>query len=60
MVVPVRTTGLGSARLRSAAGRWRDVLTGEERSLSEDAGVAELVRPFGLGLFERACSSLTP
>jgi (1->4)-alpha-D-glucan 1-alpha-D-glucosylmutase len=50
VVVPVR--GGGRASL-SAPGRWRDVLTGEERELAADAAVADLVGRYGLGLFER-------
>jgi (1->4)-alpha-D-glucan 1-alpha-D-glucosylmutase len=51
VVVPVRDGG--DAWLSAPPGRWRDVLTGEERELPGDATVAELVERHGLGLFER-------
>jgi (1->4)-alpha-D-glucan 1-alpha-D-glucosylmutase len=51
VVVPVRDRG--DAWI-SAPGRWRDVLTGEERELPDDVTVGELVERYGLGLFERA------
>ena len=50
VVVPVRD---GEDAWLSAPGRWRDVLTGGERELPGDVTVAELVEPYGLGLFER-------
>jgi (1->4)-alpha-D-glucan 1-alpha-D-glucosylmutase len=50
VVVPVRDWD--GARL-SAPGRWRDVLTGEEREPAEDVAVAELVAPYGVALLER-------
>jgi (1->4)-alpha-D-glucan 1-alpha-D-glucosylmutase len=50
VVVPVREP---EGAWLSAAGRWRDVLTGEERELPGDVTVAELVEPYGLGLFDR-------
>jgi len=39
--------------LRGVAGRWRDVLTGEDRDLGDAAAVAELVDANGLALLER-------
>jgi (1->4)-alpha-D-glucan 1-alpha-D-glucosylmutase len=54
VVVPVRPGVAGDATLRGAAGGWRDVLTGEERALGAEAAVADVVAPYGLGLFERA------
>jgi (1->4)-alpha-D-glucan 1-alpha-D-glucosylmutase len=50
-IVPVRDWG--SAVLDGPPGRWRDVLTGAERSMSGGASVAELVAEHGVGLFER-------
>jgi (1->4)-alpha-D-glucan 1-alpha-D-glucosylmutase len=50
VVVPVRD---GEPVWLSAPGRWRDVLTGEERELPADVTVGELVERYGLGLFER-------
>ena len=38
---------------RRSPGRWRDVLAGGERDLGDEVAVAELVDPYGLGLFER-------
>jgi (1->4)-alpha-D-glucan 1-alpha-D-glucosylmutase len=51
VVVPVRHR---DGAWMSAPGRWRDVLTGEDRELPGDVAVAELVEPYGVGLFERA------
>jgi (1->4)-alpha-D-glucan 1-alpha-D-glucosylmutase len=50
VVVPVRDRDGASL---SAPGRWRDVLTGEERELPADVTVSELVEPHGLALLER-------
>jgi (1->4)-alpha-D-glucan 1-alpha-D-glucosylmutase len=50
-VVLVRPAG--AAVLRGVAGRWRDVLTGEDRDLGDAAAVAELVDANGLALLER-------
>jgi len=50
-VVLVRPAG--TAVLRGVAGRWRDVLTGEDRDLGDAAAVAELVDANGLALLER-------
>jgi (1->4)-alpha-D-glucan 1-alpha-D-glucosylmutase len=51
-VVLVRAEG--AAVLRGAGGRWRDVLSGEERDLGDAVAVADLVNRDGLGLLERA------
>jgi len=51
-VVLVRPAG--AAVLRGVAGRWRDVLTGEERDLGDEAAVADVVDASGLALLERA------
>jgi (1->4)-alpha-D-glucan 1-alpha-D-glucosylmutase len=53
VVVPVREGGEG-ATLTLPEGRWRDVLTGEERDGGAAVVVAELVTAYGVGLFERA------
>ena len=51
-VVLVRPAG--AAVLRGVAGRWRDVLTGEERDLGDEAAVADVLDASGLALLERA------
>jgi (1->4)-alpha-D-glucan 1-alpha-D-glucosylmutase len=51
VVVPVRDWD--AASIAGLAGRWRDVLGGGERDLADEASVAELVAPYGIGLFER-------
>jgi hypothetical protein len=54
-VVPVRDWhGAELALGPRLAGRWRDVLTGEERTLGEAQPVEPLVAAYGLGLLERA------
>jgi (1->4)-alpha-D-glucan 1-alpha-D-glucosylmutase len=53
VVVPVRPGAGNGDVLAGVPGRWRDALTGEERALGDPAGLAELVAPYGLGLFER-------
>ena len=50
VVVPVRPDP--SARLTLPPGRWRDALHGVERDLPEEASVAELVGPLGVGCWE--------
>jgi (1->4)-alpha-D-glucan 1-alpha-D-glucosylmutase len=50
-VVPVRA--VADVWMRGVGGRWRDVLTGEERRLPDEVTVAEFVEPYGLGLLER-------
>ena len=55
VVVPVRDWhGAELALGPRLAGRWRDVLTGEERVLGELQPVEPLVAAYGLGLLERA------
>jgi hypothetical protein len=55
VVVPVRDWhGAELALGPRLAGRWRDVLTGEERMLGEAQHVEPLVAAYGLGLLERA------
>ena len=44
----------GAAVLRGVAGAWRDVLSGEERDLGDEAAVAAVVDANGLALLERA------
>jgi (1->4)-alpha-D-glucan 1-alpha-D-glucosylmutase len=44
----------GTAVVRGVEGRWRDVLSGEERELGDAIAVAELVDDHGLALLERA------
>jgi (1->4)-alpha-D-glucan 1-alpha-D-glucosylmutase len=51
VVVPVRDW---DGAWLSAPGRWRDILTGQEREIAADATVAELTELYGIGLFERA------
>ena len=51
VVVPVRDWDETS--IAGVAGRWRDVLGGDERDLADEMPVAELVAPYGIGLFER-------
>jgi hypothetical protein len=41
------------ASLTGIAGRWRDVLGGDEHDLADTVGVVELVAPQGLALLER-------
>jgi hypothetical protein len=54
VVVPVRDwDGASIAGLAGLAGRWRDVLGSGERDLADEVSVAELVAPYGVGLFER-------
>ncbi|HUE26076.1 MAG TPA: hypothetical protein VMP89_04830, partial [Solirubrobacteraceae bacterium] len=43
----------GGAALHGAGGRWRDVLSGEERSISEREPLAQVVDEFGIAVFER-------
>jgi (1->4)-alpha-D-glucan 1-alpha-D-glucosylmutase len=50
-VAPVRDWE--DATLAGPGGRWRDVLTGEERPLDGAVAVADLVAPHGVGLWER-------
>jgi len=52
VVVPVRAWD--AATIEGAGGRWRDVLTGEERALTGGARVRDLVAPRGVALLERA------
>jgi len=53
-VVPVRDAdGARLALGAGLAGRWRDVLTGEERELGPEAAVADLVARYGVALLER-------
>jgi (1->4)-alpha-D-glucan 1-alpha-D-glucosylmutase len=52
VVVPVRDRD--AASIAGLAGRWRDVLGSGERDLADDVSVAELVAPYGIGLFERS------
>jgi (1->4)-alpha-D-glucan 1-alpha-D-glucosylmutase len=51
VVVPVRDWD--DAAIAGIGGRWRDVLGSGERDLADQVGVAELVAPYGIGLFER-------
>ncbi len=51
VVVPVRDWD--GASIAELAGRWRDVLGSGERDLAHEVSVAELVAPYGVGLFER-------
>ena len=51
VVVPVRDWD--GASIAGLAGRWRDVLGSGERDLADEVSVAELVAPYGVGLFER-------
>jgi (1->4)-alpha-D-glucan 1-alpha-D-glucosylmutase len=51
VVVPVRDGEETS--IAGVAGRWRDVLGGDERDLADEMPVPELVAPYGIGLFER-------
>jgi (1->4)-alpha-D-glucan 1-alpha-D-glucosylmutase len=51
VVVPVRDWDETS--IAGVAGRWRDVLGGDERDLADEMPVPELVAPYGIGLFER-------
>jgi (1->4)-alpha-D-glucan 1-alpha-D-glucosylmutase len=51
VVVPVRDWD--GASIAGLAGRWRDVLGIGERDLADEVSVAELVAPYGIGLFER-------
>jgi len=51
VVVPVRDWDETS--VAGVAGRWRDVLGGDERDLADEMPVPELVAPYGIGLFER-------
>jgi (1->4)-alpha-D-glucan 1-alpha-D-glucosylmutase len=51
-VVLVRPAG--AAVLCGVAGRWRDVLTGEETDLADETAVAAVVDANGLALLERA------
>jgi len=51
VVVPVRE--YEDATITGLGGRWRDVLGSGERDLADTVGVAELVAPYGVGLFER-------
>jgi (1->4)-alpha-D-glucan 1-alpha-D-glucosylmutase len=55
VVVAVRDRGItGDATLADAPqGRWRDVLSGEERSFGARQPVADLVDGHGVGVFER-------
>jgi (1->4)-alpha-D-glucan 1-alpha-D-glucosylmutase len=52
VVVPVRAWD--AATIEGVGGRWRDVLTGEERDLIGAARVRDLVAPRGVALLERA------
>jgi (1->4)-alpha-D-glucan 1-alpha-D-glucosylmutase len=52
VVVPVRHWD--DATIAGLGGRWRDVLGSGERDLGDEVSVAELVAPYGVGLFERA------
>jgi (1->4)-alpha-D-glucan 1-alpha-D-glucosylmutase len=51
-IAPVRDWE--DATLAGPGGRWRNVLTGEERALDGAMPVADLVEPHGVGLHERA------
>jgi len=51
VVVPVRDWDETS--IAGVAGRWRDVLGGDERDLADEMPVPDLVAPYGVGLFER-------
>jgi (1->4)-alpha-D-glucan 1-alpha-D-glucosylmutase len=51
VVVPVRDWE--DAQLTGPGGGWRSVFTGEEMVLDAPVGVADLVAPQGVGLFER-------
>jgi (1->4)-alpha-D-glucan 1-alpha-D-glucosylmutase len=54
VVVAVRDSAAGEGALADApGGRWRDVLSGEERSFNRGQPLARLLDEHGLGVFER-------
>jgi (1->4)-alpha-D-glucan 1-alpha-D-glucosylmutase len=54
VVVAVRDSAVGEGALADApGGRWRDVLSGEERSFDSGQPLARLLDEHGVGVFER-------
>jgi hypothetical protein len=53
VVVELRPAAAGAALRGAPGGRWRDVLSGEERSFSSSEQVSALVGAAGVGVFER-------
>jgi maltooligosyltrehalose synthase len=53
VVAAVRAGAKDDALSDGPAGRWRDVLRGEERELSGRRSLADLLGEHGLGVFER-------
>jgi maltooligosyltrehalose synthase len=53
VVVELRPAASGAALRGAPGGRWRDVLSGEERSFSSNERVSGLVGDAGVGVFER-------
>ena len=54
LVVVGVSDDVGAASLDAPRGRWRDVLTGEERSFSATVPVAGVVGDHGFAVLERA------
>jgi (1->4)-alpha-D-glucan 1-alpha-D-glucosylmutase len=53
VLVVVAVRDYDDATISGLAGRWVDALGGGERDLADEVRVAELVAPYGIGLFER-------
>jgi hypothetical protein len=52
-VVVATREDVGSEVISGPGGRWRDVLSGEERSFDRHTTAASLLGRFGVGVFER-------
>jgi (1->4)-alpha-D-glucan 1-alpha-D-glucosylmutase len=54
LVAVATRPGPPEGTLEGADGRWRDVLSGDERELSSSVAVAELLDEYGIAVLERA------